>query len=289
MGTPIGVEVSLINSTVTLGEPVVLHCKITNSTDTEMGVYTGRDNSGLSIELTDAMGRSTQTIADPRLPEGGLRRVNDGARISASSVYERDLVLTQQFLLTHPGQYQITVHVRLPYGAETQNNFIVPRLLEQTYGTVLTQDFSLPLTITPRNPAQLRSIAEGLHKSIVGSAQGGYVEKNRLIEELFSIPQQYVLSDWQALARDPKLGGVLRDKVASELARVNSVAAADILADMIWNPAQPPAARVDSQVGNYLHNMRFQQSADPLLKQHVDKLFTDHGHPAPDRPITNLD
>lgn len=276
---PIGVELSLSSKTVMLGEPLVLHYSVTSAWPEVVDTYMGMDLEGwLTFRLVNAAGQVVPSLADPRVSNpGGIH--SDGARISPQSFFRGHVVLSQRFAMTQVGEYQLSVQVYLPYAPDEREGFIWPEQFEETYGTVFRAEHSFSFSVTDADPKRLREIAEVLaDRFIERLPYSEFVQ----VESLFSMPEEYALQSWKAVAHTPNLPAIFRQDVAKELTRLNSITAADILADMTWRSAQPLESNGLGSTWRPLHNMYF--SAAPELKQHLIQLFAGHNQTIDSQP-----
>ncbi len=281
---PIGVELSLSNTAIMLGEPLVLYYTVTNAWSEVIDTYMGMDLEGwLTFRLVGAAGQAVSILLDPRVQNPGGIHTN-GARVSPHSYFRGHVVLSQRFAMTQVGEYQLSVQVHLPFAPDEREGFIRPEQFEETYGTVFKAEHSFQVSVTDADPARLRAIAEELANQFIERLP--YSELVQ-IEALFSMPEEYALEGWLVVAHAPNLQGFLRQEVAKELTRLSSITAADILADMTWKPAQPPEPNGLGSTWSPLHNMYF--SAGLELKQHIETLFKEHNQALLDAPILITD
>ena len=122
-----------------------------------------------------------------------------------------------------------------------------------------------------------------------------------LLQALFSMLGEYALDSWRAAASDPRL---LYDRlfIADQLERLNTITAADLLAEMVLDtpPSITGKLPVEGQaeaerlpltfsfsVHRQFHNLYFH--ADPAVKAHLTKIYADRGWIVPDRPIIIID
>lgn len=271
---PINVQVSLASSAITQGEPIVLGYKITNTTSQSIETYMGRDEKGwLTFRLTDATGKPVAALTDARRDgrRDGIYVV--GPRLEAKSETQGSVIVSQYFLAPHTGTYRLSVSVHLPYAMEAQSAGIIAERFEQTFGTAVAQESVLTFTVTPPDPIRLRTVAASLTASL---PEKTIAEKQAAIEALFSMPEADALPVWKALAHDPKLDSFTLNAISKQLARLNTMQSAELLIDMIENPAQPPAVRRETQIGIGLTEM-YVRNADGPLKRRVGKFFTSRG------------
>jgi len=281
---PISVELSLSSKTIMLGEPLVFDYAITNALPEMIATYMGMDLEGwLTFRLMYAAGQEVLPLLDPRVQNPGGMHTN-GARISPHSHFRGYVVLSQRFGINKVGEYQLSVQAHLPYAPDEREGFVWPEQFEETYGTVFKAEHSFQFSATEADPARLRKIAEELASQFIERLP---YSKSVLLEALFSMPEEYALESWKAVTQAQKLPDFLRQEVAKELTRLNSITAADILADMTWKPAQPPEPNGLGSTWSPLHNMYF--SAGLELKQHIETLFKEHNQALLDAPILITD
>lgn len=254
-------QASLANSTISLGEPLMLKYQITNLEDRRVDVYMGRDKRDwLSMSLVDASGHLVQAIPDAVPVKGGLH--TDGIVVDASG-YDGDyVVISQKFQIPHPGQYRLTLASHLTYTWDDAHE-------EKSTDD---QQFSLPVTVTARDPKRLRTIAEGLRHSVL---QDKDVARHQLATQaLFSMRDAECLPVWRELATDPSLDPWRALDVVRQLADNGSVKASDILAEM-----QMIAPERWSQTGSSPLDAleRMQRNAAPDVKQHIAQVLADAG------------
>ena len=109
-GAPV-VTWQLVESKLTLHEPVLLRVTVQNTADTVAELNFGHSFiKGLSVRLTDAAGK----LAGIPMPEPtGLGEAGI-ARIAPGAVYIRDFVVDNWYSFDHPGKYQIGVTLKNP-------------------------------------------------------------------------------------------------------------------------------------------------------------------------------
>lgn len=280
---PINVQASLASSTITQGEPIMLNFKIINASNQKISTDMGVDEKDwLEVSMADNKGKAVLPLADPDLPQSlsGIKAIG-GDRLYPKQESRHEVVVSQRFQILKAGTYRLSVRVRLPYGLGSQADDLNPLRLEQTFGTVFTKEYSFPVVVLPRDSERLRAVAKALQESMSGK---DLVEQKAVIDALFSMPEAEALPSWQALVRDPRLDSFSLKTVASQLSRLNSAQAINLLAEMTWNPAQSPAVRRDAQIGLSLTNMRKRRNLDPALKRQIEKHFEDHGIRLSDQP-----
>lgn len=283
--SPLGVTLSLSGETLMLGEPLTLFCTVTNALPETLHTYMGMDMKGwLIYRLVNPAGQEVSPLPDPRVPSpGGLHTT--GARVSPRSQFHWAIALSQRFAVHRPGLHHLSVRVHLPYAPDIQDGVVRPEQFEEVYGTVFRAEHEFPILVTAADPSRLRALAEAAADEIIQRLPSSGVWQ---IAALFSMPEKYALPSWKAVAHACNLShSGVRQQVASELARLNSIAAADLLADMIWNPIPPRSPSESGHLYSYLHNMYFQSGQG--LRTHIADMFMRRGLPLPESPLLVTD
>ena len=295
---PLHLAVHLVSSSVMLGEPVVLCYRLTNTSKETLFVHMGRDKKDwMTMRLGGPSKTPPRSRPDLRLRQGGI--YSTGIRISAESSATGSVVVSQRFLVSEAGDYDLSLDVVAPYEADFQAGKAPPRSEEPpAERTVLTESHAFPLTVTEAQPARLRAIAEALREA---AAQAGSQERMMSLEALFSMPEEYASESWRAAAFDPRLLHSL-SFIADQLERLSTIAAAGILVEMVLNTPPAIVGKVPADgattaeklpitlsfsVHRQFHNLYFH--ADPALKAHLTKMYNDRGWAVPDRPIIIID
>ncbi len=272
---PVGVELSLSSPTIMVGEPLVLFYSVTNALPEMLDTYMGLDLEGwLTYKLVDAAGQAVADLPDPRTKNPG-RIHSNGTCLSLNSHFQFHVVLSQRFAIAEAGEYSLTVQVHLPYAPQERNRSIRPEQFEAVYDTVFRAEYSFPFSVTEADPARLRSLAETLASQFAQSLPSN---DSVLVGSLFSMPEEYALLSWKKVAQASSLSHLGNfQETANELTRLNTITAADILADMIWNPPQTHTTDGSRLISSwrFLHNMYF--NAGPELQQHLQSVFREHG------------
>lgn len=276
---PIRVEMSLASVQIMLGEPLILHYKMINTTSVEVDTYTGRDwKEWLRLALRDEAGQVVPPVPDPRIEQGGV--FSDGISLAPGRRYEGFVTLTQRLAIACAGRHQLSVSVHLPY-AMGQHQGIRVNQYEEMFGTALDREFLFSFTVMEADPERLRAMAERLRDAVAyqGSPEWvGWGMSNEALEALFSMPEEYALPSWQAVVADRRLL-LDRQTIASELERIGSLAAARLLADMYWNP--PPEVLASSglmpapSVSIQFYGLC--SHANPPVREYLVQNFREHG------------
>lgn len=291
-------EMHLVSTSVILGEPIILRYRLSSTSEQEIAVHMGRDKQDwFTMSLENSSKTPMPPRSDPRLRQGGIYSTE--ARVSARNPASGYIVVSQRLLVSQTGDYDLLLNVSAPYEVYSSGRNAAHKLGGQTAEkTVLTESHAFSLTVAKAQPSRLRAIAEALCEAAV---QAGTVERMMSLEALFSMPEEHALDSWQAAASDPRLL-YSRSFVADQLERLSTIAAADILAEMVSSTppnivgkpqangkteVDGPSLTFSFSVHRQFYNMYFH--ADPELKAYLVKMYTDHGLALPDRPILTID
>lgn len=285
--TPIHVEMSLATKpTITLGEPILLQYSVVNDTQEKVGVEWGRaagyeqgsEQAGwYTITLTDVAGNSVPAAAEATSSRRGFTLMPDPF-LSPNTASKNFAVVTRRFVVPHPGRYVLKVHIQLPYAVvpKDQESPLVLKDDLKSAGTVLTQDYSFPLTVTRFDEPRLQATAEALRKAIGISNLSDGNRRSADIDALFSMPEAQAAPSWKLMANDP---GMNAWGIADRLGRVHSAVAADILAQMRQDPRLSPD--VQNQISRSLNEMY--NNGDAPLRSHVRNIGASFGISMPEK------
>ena len=278
---PMAVTASLATpATISLGEPIMLHYKLSNlSPDEKLVVLSGIYNTGwYTLGLKDQAGNPVRLIPDTRpLNPPGLHAGDVGIYATSD---QRDswrdgyIVATKSFTVPRPGKYLLTMHVQAPYTlvAPTLEDPVQMKSLIDSAGTVLTEDFSFPLTVTTADPVVLQAKAKALEEAISKEKNGTILLPE--MDELFSMPEAQAGPIWEEMATQAK--PMDRDLIANKVASLNSNKAADILFKMMDNPATDSGFVNDKLSEIY-------NGGDVLLREHIKTAAAQRGIQLPDK------
>ena len=270
---PINLTVSLAGSpTVSLGEPILLKYVVNNTGGQKANVFTedSKQNSLITERFTDAMGKMLVPSVNPILPHrivngmipsSGLVNLTD---LEANTSRKWETVANAYVTFPRPGRYILRVHVQDPYviGDDDQG----PRQL-------LTGDYVFPLTVIEAKPSYLRATAERLRSSVLATSDLNV--RATLIKALFSMPEATASASWQNLVEEPRLDGYALSQIGTALARIHTIGATDILAEMIWEPVQPRDVLNQASPGRDLDDVY--ETGDAALRKHIEELHKQRG------------
>jgi hypothetical protein len=121
------------------------------------------------------------------------------------------------------GRYKLVAHVKTSYCYPDDYRFVP-----------FTADADTSLTVSQANPSRLREMAEDLAQKLLRGSS--ILESRQAMDALLSMPESVALPVWRELAAHPDLFISETGPFEDRLARLNTRAADDLLADMwAWN------------------------------------------------------
>ncbi len=262
------------SSRLSQGEPFVVHYKIDNSApEGQLTFHSGPDND--QWYAVTLRGLNGLLIPVPKAPEKKLEGFFATPEISVrhGGSVTGDFIATRGLPLLPPGTYRLIVHVDTPFYAEPEGvgaRYSSPGVPDPPTGT-LVQNFIFPLVVTPADPVELRALAERWKAALLDPMQAA--SWRLLTEELFSLPAAQALPTWQALIADPASDGNMLEDAVSQLSRLKTDTAADLLVQMQHRPstARSVTPRVDGALAE-MYN-----TGNPALREHIKGLAADQG------------
>lgn len=266
---PLALSVGLEgSSTVSLGEPVLLKYVVKNDNLQKASVFTAdiKHNPLITERFTDAAGKTLMPSVNPIPPRYRANRMEswDGLEISGNHAVTWETVANAYVSFPRPGRYTLRVHVENPY---------VIGDIDQGTHAVLSGDYVFALTVVQANPALLHATTERLRQRVLTTTD--VKAKATVVQALFSIPEAAASASWRTLIEDPRLDFSSLVQIAAALARIHTVKAADLLAEMVWDPAQPREALL----GFFPHQDLYEvyDTGDAALRKHIEELHRQHG------------
>jgi hypothetical protein len=279
-------QMSLVSdSTVSLGEPIVLKYVISNSTDNEIDADTGRywdqDWFDLAMVSTDGRVAKKRSWYKP-IEQGGMQVIGGSRMASAHGDYTSYIVVPKEVDIPGHGDYTLTISAHLPYG-------IIPPHTgsgdypsgTNIYPNTYRQRFTFHISITAADPVKLKTVAQSLAVAI---QQGNFpIDYGEILaDELFSMPEPEASDSWVFLGMNHRGNFVLNRVLAADrLLRLHDTKSADILAYLQWDTDHPTTNPDPGTVEYSLQEMY--NSADAALKDHIRRLYADHGIVAPEK------
>ena len=269
---PLSLTVALAGSaTVVEGEPVLLRYVINNSSGQEATVYTA-DISHIPLiteRITDAAGKPLVPLASPIPPHHMSHTMTswDGLGVPGSGPTTWETVANDHVTFPHPGRYVLRVHV--------ENGYVMGRMNDAVQGAhhVLAGEYAFPLNVVEANPAYLRATAERLRRRVLPTLDVNV--RAMLIKALFSMSEDTASASWQTLVEEPNLDGYSLSLITKALARIHTARAADVLAEMVWEPAQKGLVLDEASACQHLYEIY--DTGDAGLKKHIEDLYKQHG------------
>ena len=267
------VQVSLVSSrTFSLGEPIVLKYKIFNTSLERAETYMGEDQAGWVTEtLADSQGHTLPIQTRQPLHRRGGAHLN-GMSVSPTSTAAGYVVFNLWTTIHTAGTYKVTVHTRLPYALGMQAETVPPSRYEST-GNVSVNDFTFSLNVMPHAAQALKQAAETLRQNAAAARLQEW--SSAAAEALFSMPEADVSPVWQEMISDPTTPRYALGFAAEQLVRLHTLAAADLVAQMRWEPARPLQTGETPLGAMELDEMS--QIGDDQLRKHIVSLYAAHG------------
>ena len=264
---PLSAELSLASNKITLGEPVVLRYKLTNTSNVPVHVVLGKElTHWLAVSVIYSASRPAAAVPGNRLPPvlGGIS-TGTYRNLAVGASEEGDLIVTGLIAVPAPGRYSVVVRAKVPYRAGEAG--------------VWSSDWSAPLAVGLKNLIKLRRVAEALRKQAKQEKEGRQIYT--AVESLFSMPAQAALPVWRALVNEPALSAPARSMAMAQLMRIGSTTAADVLAEVIMNPE---LSQEERNAATHAH-VEIYRAGDPRLREYpgsnvprtrrpIPKLFT---------------
>jgi hypothetical protein len=208
---PLFLEFSLTSNRLSAGEPIVLTYKLTNVSSTPVGVYLTDERAGwandkdrvgwLSVDILGAKGQGVPTSGRSAATQIDHASMPGYQVLGPGSTIHGQRLLSRYLMTSDPGTYRLVPRGTISYcQGETINDS--QRLLSGPRATdpVYKWEVSLPLTVTIRNTARLRRVADDLRAQAI-SAKGVDARRTALLA-LFSMPEEVVLDIWAELGKD---------------------------------------------------------------------------------------
>lgn len=261
---------------LTLGEPIVLHAEITNSSpEQKLWVQTGLyQTDWYTLSLVDSTGNLVAALPDTRTREPRGVYGPDIKTIEPSDASSIDIVATRFLSIPHPGKYFLKVHVQAPYvktEAASENTLQVQSQLKATEN-VLVRDFIYQLTVAPADPVVLQSRANVLEQNILRQTVGKSHDTD--LDALFSMPANAAAASWQRLANTRNSD--TQERVADHLANLHTSKAVDILFKMLDNPTGNTSFVSEKLAQLY-------NEGDPALRKHIKSIAAQKGLQLPEQ------
>ena len=271
------VQASLVTaSRFSLGEPIVLKYTIRNPSLEDAHAYMGPDQSDWVTEtVTDAQGHTAPLKDEGKWCQKGGSHVN-GVTVSPMSSATGYVVFNPWATIHAAGKYTLTVHTRLPYAFGAQAEEVAPSRYEDA-GNVAVRDFTFPLNVTPHASRMLKQAAETFRQGVGDAKMRPW--SSAATEALFSMPEADVSGVWQEMISDPTTPRYALGFAAEQLVRLHTPNAADLVAQMRWEPARPLETG-ETPIG-VMELDEMSRLGDAGLRKHIDGLYAAHGDAHP--------
>ncbi len=271
-------QMSLITpKMVSLGEPIILRSTIVNTSDQAVAAHLGSYNSEwYSMTLKDDQGKSVTASFDKDFSEPTGLQTNPDRTLSPDESITKYIVVTRDFVPHHPGRYQLIIYVHIPYG-QVKPDQKTPSAWKNAIsdtGIVLSQEFTYSLTIKAGDTVRLAQDAKQLQQRISAHPYGDL--SGALTTALFSMPETAAAESWRVLVSNPGMSSGL---YASELKRLQTPTAADMLAKMLSNSTLSSDDK--AYVAQCLNGMY--NKGNPAVREHVKSIAVRRGIQLPEQ------
>ena len=250
---------------ISLGEPIIIRCDVANISGRTAVVHM-RDctTDWYAVSVRNASGADVPAAPNaPAIHSEDLRWVGDKTLLDGGTASEYILV-SRLKPLAQPGKYEVTVYISLQYAitGDPEAHTLVPHQTPQA------QDVKFSVVVTSHDAARLHAIAQQLKTS----ATSGSSFSRLSMDELFSMPEADVHTDWKELALTP---GNFNDSVAYQLQDLHSKTGVDILVQMLNMPGLHY-----NIIGDCIN--RAYNQGDPALQDHIKTMAKKDGFEMPE-------
>ena len=221
----------------------------------------------LTLSLADEYGEEISPVV-PIPPQGKQGLQGRTVTISPQSHFQDFLIVSRLFKVSRAGNYRLNVRARLIYAQGLLAQQISQRDFEKGAGAVLTKEYSFPLTITQRNPARLRALAESLRAALVAREDTRQLRKQT--ECLFSLPAAYAAPTWKWVINELHSDVTIHGTINEQMARFPSQENADFLGWMAWNSKMPDYLKFGPK---HILRVQHDNTGDAALKQHIEQIY----------------
>ncbi len=270
---PLKLEVSLVNDTIQLGEPVVLRYRVTNPNPTAAAFFLGNEGRRwLSLSLVNAaQPQNVIRLEPPLAPVTRQSHAGEyrGGSVASQGAYEGLLVLSRWLMIPQAGKYTLTLEAQLPYAAASGPKAIVSPLSAEKSGTAVEKEAKLTLVVKAADPTYLQNVAESFRNKALGTDPR---KQQEAFEQLFSMRGPEALANWKRLANDPRLdvdGSRLLFQQLRDMEGRDTQQLVDFLGWMVWSSRQQTRW---SNAKSWLVEI-YRNSSDTVMKRRIERLF----------------
>lgn len=278
---PFAAQVTLAtNSTISLGEPIVLHYKVSNnSTTDQISFDSGPSQKGwYRLSITSAAGQQmTAALSQPSLDETSPQGLHQASEISLlpGGIIEGDIVATQAFAVTQPGDYVITLRLPVTYFLEPRGAWYPKGRPADQVPMTFTQAYHFALKIVPEDPKRLQATAETLSRELQDVKYVG--QSKALLAALSSLPEDAAMPSWQALILDPATPSAVLSNAVELLGGLRSPGAADLLGQVIFDRPVAGANEGGVKASARKAVAEMYNLGDDQTKQRLEQVYVEHG------------
>ncbi len=275
-------QVTLTTShSLALGEPIVLHYKVSNNSTAEQLSFEGgpHHQGWYRLSVTNAAGKQiTAAMPKPSLDELYPQGLHQSPEISLlpGGTIEGDIVATQALTMTRPGDYMLTLHIPVTYYLEPIGAWYPKGRPANQVPITFSQDYNFPLKVMPADPKRLQATAETLSHELQDVRYVG--QSKALLAALSSLPETVALPSWQALVLDPATPSAVLSEAVELLGGLRSPGAADLLGQALFDRAPAMGANEDSVKASARKAVAAMYNlGDDQMKQRLEQVYAQHG------------
>ncbi|MEO7715144.1 MAG: hypothetical protein ABIY70_02985 [Capsulimonas sp.] len=269
--SPVIVTASLAPATARAGIPIAVHFCIKNQLGTDLVVdlddggnpWEFEPGTWFTVAVVDSQGHA-RSIDCPilRTYQGAYsmsKRLVKGASLSNS------FATTRQFTIDQAGQYDVIVHVRLPYS-----------LRDDKWSDYLA-DFTFPVVVAGVSSNEPVKTAQMLSQRYFVETDS--VKRELVLQSLMAMPLSSSAPAWRSLVSNSEFTDV--KLVGDYLGARPSAASANVLANLcIEHPRELPSLQ---------HLSAMYHRKDNRIRVEIERVYEEHGLTVPPDPPIRVD
>ena len=266
---PLDIELSLANSKVMVGQPIIVDCELTNPSGQPGVVINSSD--ALQIYASDTPGcqvwfelynAEKQLVVREVPPVLKSRSVVISSEVNKDKAYLATFIVSRAAMPKTPGRYAIRVHINLAYNILPKESLGYEKV--DSHENVFSKVVELSVVVTPSDMTKLRKIAGKL----CSDAKAGSSASPAAIRALVSMPESIAYSYWLDLAntRQLKMSALL----VRDLQLSGSMYAARTLAVM-WGDENKEDRNLEAKTAL----IELHQTADPAVRRYIGNIYRD--------------
>jgi hypothetical protein len=276
---PLKVQMGLVTSRAfPVGEPIILHYEIGNILQSgQVSYHAGyHGDEWYTLSITQKASRPTGAIREGRSSWPTATHTGTDVTVESGRSQDGDIVVSPALVPKHPGNYTLTVRVRLQGNAPPAASSPENEAPDDNAQFRFTEDYVFPLMVTKGDLIRLTATAEELSHD--AQSVGNIGRSRLLVESLFSIPEAQALPSWQSLADNPKTPDPALLVATERLGCLRSSAAVRLLGQLAFRHSEEPASNnesVNSSASKALATLY--NTSDAGFRQQIEQVFISHG------------